>query len=347
MTSKPRPAQDALPALSSHHLRVLISVAELGSFSEAALHLGVAQSSVSHAVKVLERELALRVFERGRSGARLTPAGGQVLIQARRAAAALQAMRSGGTGSEPELSGALHIASCRSVMRQFLTPALNGFKRLYPQVQVTLHDTSGEHDDVEALVLSGEVDLGLGRLPMHPELNCQALFADEYLVITAAHQPRLSSWEALHRAPLIVCEEDCAPFVAAHIARYSRPPRPAVRLKDAQVALGMVAEGHGFTVLTSLVVCPLPSGLHASALPTPLWRSIGSVVRPGKAADPLIRAFQDAVLSPAALRWAAGPLASLLRFSDERRLAANRVEGGNVRLDSAYPPDLSAQAVAK
>ena len=132
-------------------------------------------------------------------------------------------------------------------------------------MQVTLHDTSGEHDDIEALVLSGEVDLGLGRLPMHPELSCQALFADEYLVITAAHQPRLSSWEALHRAALIVCEEDCAPFVAAHIARHSRPPRPAVRLKDAQVALGMVAEGHGFTVLTSLVVCPLPSGLHASA----------------------------------------------------------------------------------
>ena len=316
-----------LPALGSSHLAALIGVADTGSFSEAALRLGVAQSTVSQAVQVSERELGVRLFERGRRGAFLTPAGQQVLAQARLAADALRAMTQPGAAAELErpgvLVGALHVVSCRSVIRHFLTPALGNFQRRHPQVRVILHDTSGEHDDIERLVSSGEADLGLGRLPMRPELCSQPLFADEYLIVAAAGQPRLASWEAFHRAPYIVCEEDCAPYVAAHIRRHSRPPAPATFLRDPQVALGLVAEEHGFTVLTRLVLSPLPPGLQAYPLPTPLWRWIGSVATVQSGARPLVRAFQDAVLSPAALRAAAGPLAGSLRFAERSPPAAS------------------------
>ncbi len=313
-----------LPALGTHHLAALIGVADTGSFSEAALRLGVAQSTVSQAVQAAEKELGTRLFERGRRGAFPTPAGVRVLIHARRAAAALDDLRRAASDQgthhpadhqTADLCGPLHIVSCRSVIRHFLTPALGGFQRRYPQVQVVLHDTSGEHDDIERMVASGEADLGLGRLPMRPELCSQPLFADEYLIVAAAGQPRLKTWDAFHRAAYIVCEEDCAPHIAAHIALHSRPPTPAVRLKDAQVALGMVAEGHGFTVLTRLVVWPLPSGLQAYPLPAPLWRTVGSVATVQASRQPLVLAFQDAVLSPAALRARSGPLAGSLRFT--------------------------------
>ncbi|GAA4017135.1 hypothetical protein GCM10022631_32160 [Deinococcus rubellus] len=313
------PLPGRLPALGSSHLAALIGVADTGSFSEAALRLGVAQSTVSQAVQAAEKELGVRLFERGRHGAFLTPAGRRVLEQARLAAAALRGMTLAGDpaggGSSGVLSGPLHVVSCRSVIRHFLTPALGGFQRRYPQAQVILHDTSGEHDDIERMVASGEADLGLGRLPMRPDLCSQPLFADEYLIVAAAGQLRLKTWNAFHRAAYIVCEEDCAPYIAAHIALHSRPPAPAVRLKDAQVALGMVAEGHGFTVLTSSVVWPLPPGLQAYSLPTPLWRWIGSVATMQASRHPLVQAFQDAVLSPAALRTLAGPLAGSLRFA--------------------------------
>ncbi|AZI42486.1 LysR family transcriptional regulator [Deinococcus psychrotolerans] len=306
-----------LPALSSQHLSALIAVADSGSFSEAALRLGVAQSSVSYAVKAVEKELGVQLFERGRYGARLTPAGSAVLEQARLAAAALRAMLPNEHPQPEALCGLLRVASCRSVIRQLLTPSLSGFRRLYPHIQVVIQDTSGEHDEIEQLVLGGQADLGLGRLPMRPELRCQPLFADEYLIVAAAHAPRLTSWEDFHRAPYIVCEEDCAPHIADHIARHSRPPMPAVRLKDAQVALGMVAEEHGFTVLTRLVVAPLAANLQAYPLPTPLWRSIGRVTSAQTSQHPLIRAFEQAVLSPKALRAAAGPVAAKLWFAED------------------------------
>ena len=314
MTAEPPvrlPVSGQLPALGSAHLSVLLGVAEAGSFSEAALRLGLAQSTVSHTVRAAETALGLRIFERGRHGAWPTAAGARVLAHARHAADALRAM----TAPPPTLCGMLRVVSCRSVIRQFITPALNGFQRRYPEVEVRVRDTSGEHDEIEAQVLAGEADLGLGRLPVRPELRARALFADEYLIITAAHAPPIRTWDDFHRAAYIVCEEDCAPFIAAHVARYSQPPAPSVCLKDPQVALGRVAEGHGFTVLTGLVCVPLPSHLRASPLPTPLWRTIGSVTRRGQAeVSALIDAFQDAVLSPGALRASAGRQASLVRF---------------------------------
>ncbi|QFP78020.1 LysR family transcriptional regulator [Deinococcus sp. AJ005] len=312
MTAEP-PSRPALPALGSAHLSVLLGVAEAGSFSEAALRLGLAQSTVSHTVQTAETVLGVRIFQRGRHGAWPTAAGARVLAHARNAADALHAM----TLLPAPLGGILRVVSCRSVIRQFITPALNAFNHLYPDVEVVVRDTSGEHDEIEALVRAGEADLGLGRLPMHPELDTRELLADEYLIIASAHAPPIRTWADFHRAAYIVCEEDCAPFIAAHVARHSQPPTPAVRLKDPQVALGRVAEGHGFTVLTGLVFVPLPSHLRAYPLPTPLWRSIGSVTRRGQQeVSPLIDAFRDAVLSPGALRAAAGRQAHLIRFGD-------------------------------
>ncbi|CAM3917095.1 LysR family transcriptional regulator [Deinococcus frigens] len=309
------PAQ-SLPALGSAHLSVLLGVAEAGSFSEAALRLGLAQSTVSHTVRAAETALGVQIFERGRHGAWPTAAGARVLDHARHAADALRAMMA----PAPALSGTLRVVSCRSVIRQFVTPALNAFQRLYPEIVVVVRDTSGEHDEIEALVLAGDSDLGLGRLPMRPELDTRELLADEYLIIASVHAPPIRTWDDFHRAAYIVCEEDCAPFIAAHVARHSHPPTPAVRLRDPQVALGRVAEGHGFTVLTGLVFVPLPPNLRAYSLPTPLWRPIGSVTRRGQQdVSPLIAAFQNAVLSPGALRAAAGRQAHLVRFGGEAR----------------------------
>ncbi|MBB6017357.1 LysR family transcriptional regulator [Deinococcus radiopugnans] len=308
------PVCPPLPALGGAHLRVLLGVAGAGSFSEAALRLGLAQSTVSHTVRAAETVLGVQIFERGRHGAWPTAAGARVLAQAQRAADALREMTAL-TAPAPPLCGTLRVVSCRSVIRQFIVPALNGFQRRYPDVEVVVQDTSGEHDEIEARVLSGEADLGLGRLPMRPELHTRELLADEYLIIASADAPPIRTWADFHRAAYIVCEEDCAPFIAAHVARHSRPPTPAVRLKDPQVALGRVAEGHGFTVLTGLVFVPLPPNLRASTLPTPLWRPIGSVTRRDEA-SPLIDAFRDAVLSPGALRAAAGRQAHLVRFVD-------------------------------
>ncbi|GMA16893.1 LysR family transcriptional regulator [Deinococcus metallilatus] len=294
-------------------LTAVLAVAETGSFSEAAARLGLAQSTLSYAVRQAEDALGIVIFERGRHGARLTPAGQAVMVHARHAALAVQAMQLTAHG---QLSGTLRLAASRSILRHVVTPALRPFAAHYPQVEVVLTDTRGEHDEVADLVASGKVHLGLGRLPMPSGLVTTPVVGDEYLIVNAASAPPLRTWDDFHAARFIVCEEDCAPYVAAHIARHSRPPAASVRLSDAGVALGMVAEGQGFTVLSRLVVTPLPRGLRTESLPTPLWRSTGLVTTDAGACHPLVTAFSQLVLTPDAVRAQVGPLARLLQLPE-------------------------------
>lgn len=64
-------------------LRVLLVVAEHGSFTSAAASLGYSQSAVSRQVAALERATGRLLFERHRDGVRLTAAGGRLLPRAR------------------------------------------------------------------------------------------------------------------------------------------------------------------------------------------------------------------------------------------------------------------------
>ncbi len=63
-------------------LRVLREVAQTGSFSAAAASLGYTQSAVSRQVAALEAAAGRRLFERGRHGVTLTPAGARLLTSA-------------------------------------------------------------------------------------------------------------------------------------------------------------------------------------------------------------------------------------------------------------------------
>src|SRR4051794_41016065 len=65
-------------------LRTFEAVVRAGSVTEAATALGMAPSSVSQAVRTLERDLGVRVFDRDPRGIRTTPTGAGVLGWARR-----------------------------------------------------------------------------------------------------------------------------------------------------------------------------------------------------------------------------------------------------------------------
>src|SRR5437899_11780068 len=69
------------------HLRYFVAVAEEGSFLRAARRLHVAQPALAKQIRDLEREVGVQLFERLPRGARVPPAGEDVLRHARHALA--------------------------------------------------------------------------------------------------------------------------------------------------------------------------------------------------------------------------------------------------------------------
>ncbi|MBV9510878.1 MAG: LysR family transcriptional regulator, partial [Caulobacteraceae bacterium] len=69
--------------LSLDQLRILVAIADAGSFSAAGRRLGRAQSAISQAVAGLEGAQAVQLFERGGHRPRLTEVGRLLVDQAR------------------------------------------------------------------------------------------------------------------------------------------------------------------------------------------------------------------------------------------------------------------------
>lgn len=116
--------------LSVTGLRVLREVAERGSFSAAARSLGYTQSAVSRQIAALESAAGRRLFERGREGVRLTPAGGRLLTRATTVLAELDAARrelAGTANTGPVRVGAFASAAASFVPSALAVLAHEGF----------------------------------------------------------------------------------------------------------------------------------------------------------------------------------------------------------------------------
>lgn len=97
-----------IDSLTLDQLRILIAVADEGSFSGAARRLGRVQSAISQAVQTLEATLALTLFDRSGKKPVLTEAGRSILMDARQVVARTDTLRAHAGaiagGCEPELA---------------------------------------------------------------------------------------------------------------------------------------------------------------------------------------------------------------------------------------------------
>jgi len=94
--------------LTLDQMRVLVAVADEGSFSAAARKLGRVQSAVSQSIQTLEATLRLTLFDRSAKTPRLTDAGKALVGDARALIGAAKAIRaraqSMAADAEPELT---------------------------------------------------------------------------------------------------------------------------------------------------------------------------------------------------------------------------------------------------
>ncbi len=174
---------------SLDQLRVLVAVADAGSFSAAARQLGRAQSVVSYTVANLEAQLGLALFERGRRRPELTQAGRALLEDARRVGLAVDRLRAraGGLtrGLEPELSLAMDVM----FPNDWLVAALEDFAAAFPTVGLRLHvEPLGA---AAQLVLDGRCTIGVAGWMAgdQPRLERREIAGTDMLPVAAPGHP--------------------------------------------------------------------------------------------------------------------------------------------------------------
>ncbi len=278
-------------------LRILVSVAEYGNFTEAALQLEMSQSAVSHAIASLEEHLGVILFVRGRHGARLTPVGQQIVQHARSMVVQANEIIKTAELARGLEGGQVRIASFRSIATHLLPSVITEFHQRFPAIAVSL----SEHDDyphVEQALREGRADIGLTFMPASTDLDAWEVLQDDYIALLPPKFKLKDSqltWAELAAQPLIMPPVDYMMMrqVYAHANAFGCALKVAYEVGTDATIVGLVAQGLGATILPRLAAEPIPDSVQVYGLPVPLVRSIGVAVLADAQHPPAIYAFLE------------------------------------------------------
>ncbi len=244
--------------MERRHLEYFLAVAEAGSFTRAADRLTIAQPSLSHAVRSLERELGARLFERGGRGVRLTAAGEALVVPARTTLRSFSLAAGAVRGVSDTGSGQVRLMTNALWAMDPLVAMIGAFRRVRPAVRVIVTDPV-HRSDVLSAVRTGEVDLGLvaGTPPGGP-LSSRWVHDQELVAVVPRGVPKL-------RSPAAV--GDLVP-----LGLVSTPRGSALRgyLADLLAEAGLVDEVAVETSHLAAVVPLVAAGAGVAVLPTGL-----------------------------------------------------------------------------
>lgn len=192
-------------------LEIFVRVAELKNFSHAAVSLHMAQPAVSIAIRKLEQELDVSVFDRRGRQTRLTAEGKNLLQRAQVILREVEELKHSTSDMKHLLQGELTIASPSMLATYFLPDLLSGFLRDHPGLQASV--TQAGTRRVEEMLLANEIDIGvttLGNSDDTRQVDLLPLVAESMVVCMSAKHPwarrRQIKLKDLHQTPMVVYE---------------------------------------------------------------------------------------------------------------------------------------------
>ena len=137
-------------------LKIFYAVAEAGSFTRATINLNLSQSAISRQIQSLEEDLKVQLFERHARGLTLTENGEYVFKTAHEVISKLKDIETSLSDQKNKPTGKLTITTVRSFGTHWLTPRIQEFMQLNPNIEVELI-----FDDKELDLSTRQADIGI------------------------------------------------------------------------------------------------------------------------------------------------------------------------------------------
>jgi len=137
-------------------LKIFHSVAEASSFTKAATILNLSQSAISRQIQSLEQDLKIQLFERHARGLVLTDNGKYLFQTAHEVISKLKDVEATLGDEKDKLKGKLTVTTVVSFGTTWLTPRIQEFMTLHPEIEVELI-----FDDKELDLSTRQADIGI------------------------------------------------------------------------------------------------------------------------------------------------------------------------------------------
>ena len=174
--------------MNLNHLAIFQAVAEAGSIGGGAARLYISQPAVSKQLKDFESALGLPLFDRLPKGVRLTAAGEQLLVYARRITATENAAEQALAEIRDLHAGKLAIGASTTIGNYLLPALLAEYRRTRPGIEIVLEIANTEY--IQHKLLDNAIDLGLTEgFVDSAELHAEVFSMDQIVAIAAPDHP--------------------------------------------------------------------------------------------------------------------------------------------------------------
>ncbi len=287
---------DLASRLTLRHLRLLVTLSDLGSVTRAAYAMHVTQPAVSKAIRDLRDILGDRLFEATPDGLAWTAPGSTALQYARAMLRNLQELQEQTERTRLGKQERFAIGSTR-VAEAMVSRAVPG-KLLEQGLKVSLHRGSREQMHVE--LARRTVDVAFGRCDAgfrEPDFEYHPVYQDRFIIVGATEHPLVKAGKATLRE--LADEAWILPprgtfvhhlFAQAFLSENLAPPEASVLSTQGLSDLRII-ENHGLLTLfpeTEARRLQQAGGVAClDALPLP-YLQIGAIVWRGRAPQPAV-----------------------------------------------------------
>lgn len=281
-------------------LRYFTTLAETLNFHRAAEKLNMSQPPLTVAIRKLEQDLGIALFERDPRGVQLTSAGRAALPAARAALDQAEQVRVAARQGARGLRGRLSVGFIGSAVGELLPRIISPYRQAYPEVELVLSEMNSV--DISHAIRARSLDVGLVRLPLSDEagLAVTVIERDELVVAAQAesYPPSVKrlALTNLSDTPLIIYSQVSAlnAIILLACQKAGFAPRIAQEAVQVQTILSLVQAGLGAALVPARTAQFAPSGLRLIPLSEPIAIEMGIACAHG--AGPLARNFVMAAL---------------------------------------------------
>jgi LysR family transcriptional regulator, low CO2-responsive transcriptional regulator len=311
--------------LNLNQFRVFYTAAREGSFARAAEQLFITPQAVTYAIRGLETQHKIGLFQRVGRGVKLTQEGEILYEQARSVFEAAdrleQALEDLGSVGRRELRVGTTKMSAR-----FLMSTITAFKEAHPEVTVMLRDGTSQEAvaGVESLAYHVAV---VGRQSYSPHVRTRQLWHVEFIMASGPGHPFAGrqdvTWKELEGQPFVFREPGSGSGAALRrrLAEYGVNPRVVLETGSLELmkqytaergALAFFFEPDAQSELAAgrLINVPLREG--------PLTMEVDTVYMPDVYRSPAVRAFLAVLEEAANDDWTTLPKAATRTFDNRR-----------------------------
>lgn len=285
--------------MDSKKLEILVTAADLGSFTKASEVVGYTQSGLTHMMDALEREIGLPLLRRDHSGIGLTEYGVQLMPAIREFLRANANLENQIQALKETTTTTIRIAAYASIAMHWMPEILYRFRRLCPNVNVDLRMVDHALEPFE-LLEAGKTDVIFASRQNYSKCEWIPLYDDQMYAILPQNYPLAG--RAAFPLEEFAGQEFLMPYGKFDIDVRAAMEQVGVRLNfkasyvDDETVIRMVGRGLGVSMMTELMIRGRTDDVLCVPVSPRTIRELGMGTPPGGQASENIAKLKDCVL---------------------------------------------------